>query len=47
MMVLGMVLVFVAQGIQALQTVIEEHLLQGIEAPRTWWWAWRACGASC
>ncbi|KAM7453658.1 hypothetical protein BLSTO_05593 [Blastocystis sp. subtype 1] len=32
-MVLGMVLVFVAQGIQALQTVIEEHLLQGIEAP--------------
>lgn len=32
-MILGMTLVFVAQGIQALQTVIEEHLLQGIEAP--------------
>ena len=33
--ILGIVLVFVAQGIQALQTVIEEHLLQGIEAPAT------------
>ena len=33
--ILGMFLVFIAQGIQALQTVIEEHLLQGIEAPAT------------
>ena len=43
--ILGIILVFVAQGIQALQTVIgtfcwptwptEEHLLQGIEAPAT------------
>lgn len=41
--ILGMSLVFIAQGIQALQTVIgmseliewlvEEHLLQGVEAP--------------
>ena len=55
--ILGMFLVFIAQGIQALQTVIgrasspfspqRSTSCRASRPPRRWWWAWRACGASC
>ena len=55
--ILGMFLVFIAQGIQALQTVIgtlihplspqRSTFCRASRPLRRWSWAWRASGASC